>query len=64
MARSVQPGGPRFSPKNLASTSASADLGELGRLEVEGPERDPALRAHLHVAEEQHVDEHARASAR
>ena len=45
--------------EELGEHQRHADLGELRRLEVERAERDPAPRAHLHVAEEQHVEQHA-----
>ncbi len=57
MARSVHVGAPRFSPKNLASTSATPTLANSDGCRLKPAERDPAARAHLHVAEEQDVEQ-------
>ena len=47
----------RFSPKNIARISASTMRAELGRLQVERTDVDPALRAHLRRALEQHEEQ-------
>ena len=57
MARSVHDGAPRFSPKNLASTSATPTLANSDGCRLKTPERNPAPRAHLHRAEEHDVDQ-------
>ena len=47
----------RFSAKYIASSSATPMRRELGGLQVEAPDRDPALPAHLRRPFHEHEDE-------
>ena len=59
IARSVQAGVPRFSPKNFASTSATPTLANSDGCRLNAAETNPSPRAHLDRAEEQDVHQHA-----
>ena len=47
----------RFSAKYIARSSATRNPGELGGLQVEPPDRNPALPAHLRLPFHQHEDQ-------